>query len=322
MSENASVAVAAFVVALLATPLAARFATRVRLVDRPGPLKTHAVATPYLGGVGLASGAAIGAAVLDPWLLAPLGMALALGTADDVRPLPPLVRLAGEVAIGLVLAAVVSTRFGDAGFLLVPAACVVLVNGFNLLDGLDALCGTVTLIGAAGFALLLAGDRRGFALALTCAAAAFLIFNRPPAKVFLGDGGTYFLGVSFAALLASAWAPGASGATGVGSLALLALPVAEIALAMIRRGRAGRSVFAGDRNHPYDVLLRSGWSLGRTVGVYALAELCALVLALLASRLRVQLAWVVVAVTVCGFLAAGFGAGGSPYSKPVDKLST
>ena len=236
MSENASVAVAAFVVALLATPLAARFATRVGLVDRPGPLKTHAVATPYLGGVGLASGAAIGAAVLDPWLLAPLGMALALGTADDVRPLPPLVRLAGEVAIGLVLAAVVSTRFGDAGFLLVPAACVVLVNGFNLLDGLDALCGTVTLIGAAGFALLLAGDRRGFALALTCAAAAFLIFNRPPAKVFLGDGGTYFLGVSFAALLASAWAPGAAGATGVGSLALLALPVAEIALAMIRRG--------------------------------------------------------------------------------------
>jgi UDP-GlcNAc:undecaprenyl-phosphate/decaprenyl-phosphate GlcNAc-1-phosphate transferase len=322
MSENASVAAAAFVVAVVATPLAARFATRVGLVDRPGPLKPHAQATPYLGGVGLACGAAIGVAVLDSWLLVPLGMALALGTADDVRPLPPVVRLIGEVAIGLVLAAVVSTRFGGAGYLLVPAACVALVNGFNLLDGLDALCGAVALIGAGGFALLLEGDRRGFAVALTCATAAFLLFNRPPAKVFLGDGGTYFLGVAFVALLVSAWAPRAAGATGVGSLALVALPVAEIVLALIRRARSGRSVFSGDRNHPYDVLVRSGWSLRRTVGVYALAELCALLLAVLASHLRVQVAWIVVSVTVCGFLAAGLGAGGSPYSKRVDKLST
>jgi UDP-GlcNAc:undecaprenyl-phosphate/decaprenyl-phosphate GlcNAc-1-phosphate transferase len=322
VTENLGVAAGAFLLSVLATPLAARVAVRLGLVDRPGPLKPHARATPYLGGVGLACGAAVGAAVLDPWLLVPLGMALALGTADDVRPLPPVGRLLAEVATGVVLAAVVSTRFGAAGFLLVPVASIALMNGFNLLDGLDALCGSVTLVGAAGFALLLTGDARGFALALAAAAAGFLLFNRPPAKVYLGDGGAYVVGIAVTGLLAAAWAPGKASATGVGALALVALPVAEVALAMLRRGRSGRSVLAGDRDHPYDVLVRSGWSIGRTVGGYALAELCALALALLASRLSVQLAWVIVGITALGLCAAGLGAGRSPYSKSVDGLST
>ena len=322
MTEYLGVAAGAFVLSVLVTPLAARVAVRVGLVDRPGPLKPQAVATPYLGGVGLACGAGVGAAVLDAWLLVPLGMALALGTADDVRPLPPLARLFGELATGVVLAAVISTRFGDAGFVLVPVSAIALINGFNLLDGIDALCGSVTLVGAAGFAVLLTGDARAFALALAASAAGFLLFNRPPAKVYLGDGGAYVVGISVTALLALAWSPGKASATGIGALALVALPLAEVALAMFRRGRSGRSVLAGDRDHPYDVLSRSGWSIGRTVGVYALAELVALALALLASRLSVQLAWLVVGVTAFGLLAAGLGAGLSPYSKSVDGLST
>ncbi len=323
MNENLSVAAGAFVLSILAIPLAARVAVRMGLVDRPGPLKPHAQATPYLGGVGLAAGAGVGAAVLEPWLLLPLGMALALGTTDDVRPLPPFARLLGELAIGLVLASVVSTRFGGAGYLLVPVACIALVNGINLLDGLDALCGSVTLVCAAGFALLLTGDARGYALALTASAAAFLVFNRPTAKVYLGDGGTYFVGVSMTALLAYAWAPGEAGATGVGAVSLVVLPLAEIALALVRRRRSGRSLLAGDRDHPYDILVRSGWSIGRTVAAYALAELFAVALALLASRLSVQLAWVVVGVTALGLVAAGLVAGGwSPYSKSIDELST
>jgi UDP-GlcNAc:undecaprenyl-phosphate/decaprenyl-phosphate GlcNAc-1-phosphate transferase len=322
VTENLGVAAGAFVISILATPLAARFAVRVQLVDRPGPLKPQAHATPYLGGVGLACGAAVGAAVLDPWLLVPLGMALALGTADDVRPLPPFIRVLGALATGLVLAAVISTRFGDAGFLLVPVASIVLVNGFNLLDGLDALCGSVTLIGAAGFAFLLSGDARGFALALAAASAAFLFFNRPPAKVYLGDGGAYFVGISMTALLATAWAPGEARTTGVGALALVALPLVEVALAMFRRARSGRSLLSGDRDHPYDVLVRSGWSIPRTVAAYAFAELVALALGVLASHLKVQLAWAVVGITALGLVAAGFRAGGSPCSKSIDKLST
>jgi UDP-GlcNAc:undecaprenyl-phosphate/decaprenyl-phosphate GlcNAc-1-phosphate transferase len=322
VSENLAVAVGALVLALVATPLCARLAVRIGLVDRPGPLKPHAHATPYLGGLGLACGVGLGAGVLNPWLLVPLGLALALGTADDIRPLHPLIRLFGEVAIGLVLAAVVSTRCGDAGFVLVPIATVVLVNGYNLLDGLDALCASVTLVGAAGFSVLLTGDARGFALALAGSAAGFLVFNRPPARVYLGDGGAYLVGTTMTALLALAWAPERAAADGIGALALVALPVAEVGLAVFRRWRAGRSLLAGDRDHPYDVLVRSGWSVGGTVAAYAIAELAALALALVASHLAVPLAWVVVAVAAVGLVAAGLSAAGSRYSKSTDGLST
>lgn len=323
VSQNVAVIGGAFLASLVATPLAIRFATRIGLDDKPGPLKPQARATPVLGGVGVAFGLGLGAAVADPWLLVPFGMALALGTADDVRPLTPVTRLLGELATGLVLAAVVSTRFGPMGFVLVPVVALFLMNGFNLLDGLDALCGMVTLIGAAGFSVLLSGNARSLALALAAAAAAFLVFNRPPAKVYLGDGGAYLIGIAMTALLASAWAPGTPATTEVAALALVALPVVEVGLAMFRRARSRRPVTSGDRDHPYDVLVRSGRSIGSTVGVYAVAELSAVVLALVATHLASRLAWVVVVLTAVGLLVAGLAARSvSPQQNSSDGLST
>lgn len=323
VSDGIAVGVGAFFVSLLATPLAARFAARVGLVDWPGPLKPQTRATPYLGGVGLGCGLALGAAVLNLWLFVPLAMALALGTADDLRPLPPLVRLLGVAATGLVLSAVVSTRFGAAGFILVPLAAVVLVNGCNLLDGLDALCGAVVAVAAAGFGLLLTGDARSFALALVGATAAFLVFNRPPARLYLGDGGSYLVGLGLTILLTSAWAPGVPNATAVGALGVVALPVVEVSLAVRRRALSGRSLFAGDRDHPYDVMVRSGWSIGRTVGAYALAELGVVAIAIAASHLRTPLALALTVVAFAGLVAVGLGAQlRSPYRESTDGRPT
>jgi len=325
VTPEASLAVAAgaFCASLAATPLAARLATHVGLLDRPGPLKPHTRATPYLGGLGVAAGVGLGAAVVMPWLLVQAGMALALGTADDVRPLPPALRVLGELAIGLALAAVVSTRVGAAGYVLVPAATLALINGFNLLDGLDALCGAVALAAAIGFSALLTGDPRTLALALAATMAAFLIFNRPPAKVYLGDGGAYLVAVVVTALLACAWSPAQSRSTGIAALAVVALPVVEVVLALFRRVRSGSSLVAGDRDHPYDVLVRSGWSIRRTVSAYMLAELAAVALALAASHLVDPFAWVLTALTALGLLATGFrAASAAPNHKPMGERST
>lgn len=309
----------AFVISLLATPLAARFATRVGLVDRPGPLKPQAGATPYLGGIGIGCGLAVSAALLNPWLLVPLGMALALGTADDVRPLPPFARLLGVFATGLVVSAVLSTRFGAADLVLVPLAAVALVNGCNLLDGLDALCGSVTVVAAVGFGILLTGDARSLAFALVGATAAFLVFNRPTARVYLGDGGSYLIGLALTILVTSAWAPGVPGAKGVAALALVALPVVEVGLAVLRRARSGRHLLAGDRDHPYDVMVRSGWSIWRTVGAYALAELLVLAVAAAASHVQTALSFVLMGVSVVGLVAVGLGAASlSPHRESSD----
>ncbi len=255
-------------------------------------------------------GAAVGAAVFRPWLLVPLAMALVLGTADDLRPLPPVVRLVAELGTGAVLAWVIPTRFGGAGDVLVVLAAVALMNGFNLVDGLDALCGTVTVVASVGFAVLLVGDARAFALALAAAAAAFLVFNRPPARVYLGDGGAYLIGTAIAALLAEAWGPHQPVATGIGALALVVVPAAELALAVLRRVRAHTSLLQGDRDHPYDQLVRRGWGAAGVAGAYGLVGLALLGVAVGAAHLPAAWAAVVVAGAVAALgvlsLEAGF----------------
>jgi UDP-GlcNAc:undecaprenyl-phosphate/decaprenyl-phosphate GlcNAc-1-phosphate transferase len=313
---DAAVAAGAFFASLALTPAAAMIARRVGLVDHPGPLKPHAKPTPYLGGLGVAAGTAVGAAVFRPWLLVPLAMALMLGTADDLRPLPPIVRLGAELGTGAVLAAVIPTRFGGAGgFVLVMVAAVALMNGFNLVDGLDALCGTVTVTASVGFAVLLGGDARAFALALAAATAAFVVFNRPPARVYLGDGGAYLIGTAVAALLAEAWGPHRSLATGIGALALVVVPAAELALAVLRRARNRTSLLLGDRDHPYDQLVRRGWSTVRVDAAYGLVGLALLGIAVGAAALPSPWAALLVAgaVAVLGALVveAGFLSPGS-----------
>ncbi len=289
-------------------------------VDKPGPLKPHDSATPYLGGVAVGLGLLVGTVAYRPLLLIPLGMALAIGTADDIRPLPPLVRLVAELLTAIVLALMVTTRFtGIVSFLLVVAATLVLVNGFNLIDGLDGLCGSVTLASAVGFAVVVGGHGRYLAVALAGAIAAFLVFNRPPARIYLGDGGSYLIGTAIAALLALCWAPGERLPTGIGALLLVLLPAAELLFAVVRRWRARTSLLAGDRDHPYDQLVQRGWSKEGAVGVYAMAGVILTGLAIVASNLKTVPALIITGVSALTLIALGFKAGFmSSVGRPTD----
>ena len=250
----------AFAVAVVATPLAGRLAHRLGILDRPGPLKVHAAAIPYLGGLGVLAGVAAAAGWLRPVLLVPLALALLLGVADDRHDLSPHARLAGELVIAVVAAALVPTRLpGLLGPLGTALAVVVLIHAVNLIDGLDGLAAGVGLAASLGFAVLLDGPGRGLALALAGALAGFLVHNRPPARIYLGDGGAYLLGTALALLLASAWDADLAPAVAAGALAMVIVPVGEIVVAVIRRKRAGQPLFAGDRGHVYDQLVDRGW---------------------------------------------------------------
>lgn len=320
LTSTIAIGIGACAVTLVATPLAMRLARRVQLVDHPGLLKPHASATPYLGGAAVALGLAVGAVAYRPLLLVPLGMALAIGTADDVRPLPPVARLAAELLTAVVLALITTTRFtGVVSFILVVLATVVLVNGFNLIDGLDGLCGSVTFATAVGFAVLHGGHDRYLAVALAGAVGAFLVFNRPPARIYLGDGGSYLIGTTVAALLALCWAPGQQLATGIGALLLVVLPAAELLFAVLRRWRAKTSLLAGDRDHPYDQLVQRGWPKSAAVGAYAAAGVILTVLAIVASKQKTVPAMVITGVSVLAIIALGFEAGFmSPAQRPSD----
>jgi UDP-N-acetylmuramyl pentapeptide phosphotransferase/UDP-N-acetylglucosamine-1-phosphate transferase len=265
---------------------------------------------PYLGGVGVACGLTVPVAIARPWLLAPFLLALALGTTDDIHPLSPTVRLGAQCGIGLCLAATLPAKPpAGIGFVLIAMAAVALMNGVNLIDGLDALCASVTIAAAAGFAVVLDSVGRGLALGLAGATVGFLRYNAPRARVYLGDGGSYLLGTALAALLGLSWSAHQATQVGLAALLLVTVPVAELGLAAIRRMRSGRSPLHGDRNHPYDQLVRRGWSQMRVALVYGAGTLACAIFADLASRLRLWAAALLVVATWLGILGLSWRAG-------------
>lgn len=304
------VVIVAIALALVVTPAASAVARRVGLLDNPGPLKVQTRPVPYLGGLAVLAGATVGLAMARPAWLVPLGLALALGTLDDARTLSPRVRLAGEVIVGLVAGALVPTGMAQPWAALATAlVVVVLINAVNLIDGLDALAAGVTLVSAAGFAIALDGDDRTVALALAGALAGFLVYNHPPARIYLGDGGSYLLGTALAVLLVSAWRPHHELALSVGAVLFVAFPVAEVAFAVVRRARARAPLFAGDRSHLYDQLAQRGLPTGATSLVCAGLQAALVGLGLLATRTDAVASVVIVVLTALALLL-GAAAGG------------
>jgi len=263
--------IVALVVCAALTPVLAGVATRLGVVDRPGALKVHEHPVPYLGGVAVLV-ALVGPVVVAgrPALAVPLVLATALGLADDVAELPPGLRIVAEVGIGVSAAVVVDGR-GPGGATLTVVVVVLLLNAVNLLDGLDGLASGVGLAGAAGFAAVLDGDGRVLALALAGALAGFLLWNRPPARIYLGDAGSYLLGTALAVLLCEAWGSGQPVAVAAGSVLLVAVPVADTTVAVLRRARARRPLLLGDRGHVYDQLVDRGWTRSAATGACVLA---------------------------------------------------
>jgi UDP-GlcNAc:undecaprenyl-phosphate/decaprenyl-phosphate GlcNAc-1-phosphate transferase len=289
--------IAGFLVAVVASPLAARLATWLGLVDRPGPLKVHARPVPYLGGL------AVLVALIGPMagvrssLLIPLALACALGIADDATDLPAGLRLVLEVGIGVVAAWVVAPH--DAGHVVLGViAVLVLVNAVNLLDGLDGLAAGVAAFAAIGFFVVLAGSSATLALALTGALAGFLVWNVPPARVYLGDAGSYLIGTALAMLFVAASQHHAAVASA--AFLFVGVPVADTSIAIVRRMRARTPLLRGDRGHVYDQLVDRGWSsklaVVACVGAQAALTAAGIGIATLAGGLAVGLTAAIVIV--------------------------
>jgi UDP-GlcNAc:undecaprenyl-phosphate/decaprenyl-phosphate GlcNAc-1-phosphate transferase len=277
--------IVALAVALVVTPIAATVAVRFGVVDRPGELKPQQRAVPYLGGIGVFAGLLCGVAVVKPWLVLPLGLAVGLGTADDLLDIPPMLRLAGQVLIGVLSGLMVTTRL-PTGWTIIGVALVtvLLMNGVNLIDGLDSLAGGVAAVAAGGFCLMLHSDGRVVAAALALGCVGFLVYNRPPAKVYLGDGGAYMIGAALALLVAYGWGRRGSSEVAISSIVLVAVPAAEVLMAIARRFRSGIGLTAGDRGHPYDLLVQRGWPRPAAAGAYIAAETVLAAIAVVVSR--------------------------------------
>jgi len=299
-----------FLIAVAATPLAGTLARRLGILDRPGPLKGQERPVPYLGGLAVFSATGAVAMLVRPALLIPLGLALVLGLADDAGDLDARTRLCCEIGIGAVAGVLFPTGLpGVLGPALTAVAVVALVNAVNLVDGLDGLASAVSLVSALGFAALLGGDGRLLALGLAGALGGFLVYNRPPARIYLGDAGAYFAGTALALLLAAAWSGDRPVAHGLAALGFVGAVLVETAVAVVRRWRAGQALFQGDRSHVYDQLVDRGWPIGRIALAWAAAQGLLAAVALGASRLDAGLAAAAMITTATLVLAAVWAGG-------------
>jgi UDP-GlcNAc:undecaprenyl-phosphate GlcNAc-1-phosphate transferase len=250
--------------ALVLVPVGRRVGVAVSLVDHPGEgLKIHGAPVSVLGGIAVVGAAvaavAIGARPLPAAVVLAVALVLVAGLVDDVRPLPWWARLASQAAAGAALAAGGLT-LGVAGAVGVAALVVAVVaaaNAVNLTDGQDGLAGGLAAIAAAALAVLGwragAGAVVGLAVAVAGALAGFLLWNRPPARIFLGNGGAYALGTLLVVLAAGLTARGGWWALVAAGMSL-GVFVFELCFTVVRRLVAGQALTAGDRAHSYDVV--------------------------------------------------------------------
>lgn len=254
---------------LVLTPLALRLALRRAVLDHPVGYKRHDSPVPYLGGlamVGAFSLAVLGAALVRPpvtgrgELVVVVGLAFGLsvvGLIDDLRYLRPWVRVLGEAGAGLALYQVgagVDLFGSDPLNALVTIVWVVgIVNAFNLLDNMDGLSAGVAAVGAGAFFVLAASNGQflvgGLALATAGCALGFLRHNFHPARIYMGDCGSLFLGFMLAYLGMKLRFDGPVKVTFLVPILALGVAVFDTTLVTASRLLHRRSPFRGARDH-------------------------------------------------------------------------
>ena len=264
-----------------------RIAISKDILDRPDSThKSHTSPTPYLGGVAIIIGVLIvtygalimsGAGANNFWLATSLlGPAVAIGVIglwDDIKNLHPLPRFIGQSIAGLIVAIllVFTNNLGNpTGSTLLDILITVLwivgiCNSINFFDNLDGGAAGTTAISAIALSILTLSNGQTFlaalSLVITGATLGFLIWNKSPARIYMGDAGALFLGVLIAILTVRLNPETDSRFTSfVIPILLLAIPILDTIVAVISRLRRGVSPFQGGKDHLSHRLIRLGLS--------------------------------------------------------------
>ena len=278
---------AALVASIILTPLVIKLAFRIGAVDRPNYRKVHASVMPRIGGLAIFGAFLIGYLILRPTdehaagILVGAVIIIIVGFLDDMLEITAKAKLAGQLAAavivvtwgGLQIDFINLPFFGqfDFGYLSIPITIIWIIgitNAINLIDGLDGLAAgvsTIALISITVMAMIM-GNVFVVAIAAILAASSlgFLLFNFHPAKIFMGDTGSLFLGfmISVLALLGF---KNVAVVSLVIPIIMLGVPISDTFFAIVRRIRMKQKITAPDKSHLHHCLLRSGFSHRQTV---------------------------------------------------------
>lgn len=285
----------ALVVCAVMVPLAIYLSRRFGWIAEPGGRHAHARPTPMLGGLAMYAGFAAALIVFlpqypdTPGLIVVSGLAMAALAIDDRWPMNPWVKLGVQVALAGVAVLVFgmkitffSTPGGHVvqlGLLAVPVSLFWLLgmqNTVNFLDGTDGLAAGVIAI-VAIILMLAAGELKEINVvqlsgALAGCCIGFLIFNFHPARIFMGDSGAHFLGISLGMISIVGVAKVAVAFALAAPVLALALPIADTAWSIVRRRRQNTSVATADLMHLHHRLQSYGLDPRQTCYVFYAAS--------------------------------------------------
>jgi UDP-GlcNAc:undecaprenyl-phosphate GlcNAc-1-phosphate transferase len=284
------ISLVACAVAAASVPLCRRTAERSGLVAYPADDRWHRRAVPKLGGAAMLFGflgsLPIGGEPAHVWPIAMLALLMfAVGLADDLRSMPPATKLILQTLVAaafIYFTPAVRITGVPVGDTLIALFWIVgLTNAFNLLDNMDGLAAGTAGLAALALVLLLQPNGSGPAAALAGASAAFagamvgyLIYNFPPASIFMGDSGSHMMGGVLAGttLLALAHINSSVVHVSLVPVILLLIPIVDTTFVTVARGLAGRSAFLGGRDHLSHRLVALGMGeRGAVLLLYGLA---------------------------------------------------
>ncbi|MCJ7496957.1 MAG: sugar transferase [candidate division Zixibacteria bacterium] len=276
---------------LVLTPLFRKLAFKKDFLDYPDPRKIHLHPTPLLGGasvfIGFCGGVFLSTLSGYPWASEFSGvligglLVLGLGLWDDKYGMQPGVKFLGQIFASFIFLLVShslgSLGFGVIGDLLLFLWMVGLMNAINFLDNMDGLCSGISFIATMAFMLIFIfngqRDQIILCLALMGALLGFLVYNFPPAKIFLGDAGSMFNGFILSALGILFAKNNSSSNLLLAPMLILSYPIFDVSLVTFTRLKEGRKIYKGGKDHSSHRLMNLGFHLKKTLGSIYLISL-------------------------------------------------
>jgi UDP-GlcNAc:undecaprenyl-phosphate GlcNAc-1-phosphate transferase len=292
-------------ISLCVTPLVKKLAFLIGAVDQPDERKVHTRIMPRLGGVAIFIATTIGIFLFTNagfypmyWMLLGSFVIVAIGILDDMKPMSAKAKLLGQIIAAMIVVyggiriefinipfMEEALFFGKWSWLISILWIVGITNALNLIDGLDGLASGVSSIALSSIfvmSLMMGnGTVATISLLLLGATVGFLYFNFYPAKIFMGDSGSLYLGF-FLASLSILGFKNITVVSYVIPILILGVPIFDTFFAIVRRFRSGKSITAPDKKHLHHCLIGMGFSHRTTVliiyGITMLFSLAALFL--------------------------------------------
>jgi len=314
MNQYLAIFATAFLFALVFTPVAIKIAPKIGAIDIPKDnRRMHTKAMPRFGGMAIYIGTVASMLIFLPYSTRLMGVIVGgtlifiIGIIDDLKNMPAKMKLAFQILCAFILFQFtvridfISNPFGEGYYffpwivsLIVTIVWIVgITNTINLIDGLDGLAGGVAFIASISIAYTAFIHGRTeismAMLAIAGSALGFLPFNFNPAKIFMGDGGSLFLGFMLAGLSVMSPMKSATMVATVVPVLVLGLPIFDTAFAILRRLINRRPIMEADKGHLHHRIMAVGLGQKRTVlTLYGISGVMGVAAILISRQLLIE----------------------------------